>query len=75
MGKYYFDKIENIVKEMTRKELEERVIELTKHIQANTDTNKLDLGGVSKSVCPKCGSNKLYTSITGKLCCTKCVFG
>ena len=25
--------------------------------------------------CPKCGSNKLYTSTTGKLCCTKCTLG
>jgi hypothetical protein len=35
----------------------------------------LKLFGDSKSVCPTCGSNKLYYSTTGKLCCTKCVFG
>ena len=28
-----------------------------------------------ENVCPKCGSNKLYVSTTGKLCCTKCVLG
>jgi len=32
----------------------------------------LNLFGVDKSVCPKCGSNKLYTSTTGKICCVKC---
>jgi len=25
--------------------------------------------------CPTCGSNKLYTSVTGEICCTRCILG
>ena len=61
--------------------MKELILKIAKELEDGTITEfeaqnlLLGLFGVSKSVCPKCGSNKLYTSTTGKLCCTKCVFG
>ncbi len=61
--------------------MKEKILEISEKLKNNEITEQeaqnefLFLFGVSKSVCPKCGSNKLYYSTTGKLCCTKCVFG
>lgn len=61
--------------------MKEEILEISDKLRNNEITEYeaqnllLFLFDVSKAVCPKCGSRKLYYSKTGKLCCTKCVFG
>ena len=38
-------------------------------LKSYTQTNN------SITTCPTCGSNKLYTSVTGEICCTRCILG
>jgi len=56
--------------------------EVLKQIKENHDLNIIvgfeDICGTIKHTskkCLKCGSEQLYRSITGKLCCTYCILG
>lgn len=61
--------------------MKEQILEISDKLRNNEITEYeaqnllLFLLDVNKAVCPKCGSHKLFYSQTGKLCCTKCIFG